>query len=115
MKQAPTQSNTNREKNKENDNQIFQNELLEARKKLKEKNSEPGFKWLTQPSRDFLSSGYISGNISAEQRIREIADNAEKILKIKGFSDKFFHYMSEGYYSLASPVWSNFGKSGDYL
>tara|TARA_B100001287_G_scaffold275876_1_gene284857 strand:- start:7458 stop:9257 length:1800 start_codon:yes stop_codon:yes gene_type:complete len=111
MKQAPTQSNTNREKNKENDNnQIFQNELLEARKKLKEKNSEPGFKWLTQPSRDFLSSGYISGNISAEQRIKEIADNAEKILKIKGFSDKFFHYMSEGFYSLASPVWSNFGK-----
>ena len=30
--------------------------------------------------------------------------------KINGFSDKFYHYMSEGFYSLASPVWSNFGK-----
>ena len=112
MKQAPTQPNTNPEKNKENNNnQVFQNELLEARKRQKEKKSETGnFKWLTQHSRDFLSSGYISGNMPAEHRIREIADNAEKILKIKGFSDKFFHYMSEGFYSLASPVWSNFGK-----
>ena len=112
MKQAPTQPNTNREKNKENiDNQVFQNELLEARKRQKEKKSETGnFRWLTQHSRDFLSAGYISGDIPAEQRIREIADNAEKILKIRGFSDKFFHYMSEGFFSLASPVWSNFGK-----
>ena len=112
MKQAPTQPNTNPEKNKENiNNQVFQNELLEARKRQKEKKSETGnFRWLTQHSRDFLSAGYISGDIPAEQRIREIADNAEKILKIRGFSDKFFHYMSEGFYSLASPVWSNFGK-----
>ena len=112
MKQAPTQPNTNPEKNKENiNNQVFQNELLEARKRQKEKKSETGnFRWLTQHSRDFLSAGYISDNIPAEQRIREIADNAEKILKIRGFSDKFFHYMSEGFFSLASPVWSNFGK-----
>ena len=112
MKQAPTQPNTNPGKNKENiNNQVFQNELLEARKRQKEKKSETGnFRWLTQHSRDFLSAGYISGDIPAEQRIREIADNAEKILKIKGFSDKFFNYMSEGFYSLASPVWSNFGK-----
>ena len=112
MKQAPTQPNTNPEKNKENiDNQVFQNELLEARKRQKEKKFETGnFRWLTQHSRDFLSAGYISGDIPAEQRIREIADNAEKILKIRGFSDKFFHYMSEGFFSLASPVWSNFGK-----
>ena len=39
MKQAPTQPNTNPEKNKENiNNQVFQNELLEARKRQKEKN-----------------------------------------------------------------------------
>ena len=27
-----------------------------------------------------------------------------------GYAEKFYHYMSQGYYSLASPVWSNFGK-----
>ena len=72
--------------------------------------SAKGFNWLTEHSRDFLAAGYIKSEIKAETRIREIADRAEKILGIKGYSDKFYNYMSEGFYSLASPVWSNFGK-----
>ena len=67
-------------------------------------------KWLTENSRKFLASGYLEEGTSAEDRIREIADGAEKILGIDGFSDKFYGYMEEGFYSLASPVWSNFGK-----
>ena len=66
------------------------------------------FGWLTEHSRRFLSAGYLSDGETPEARIRDIADNAEKILKIPGFSDKFYNYMSKGYYSLASPVWSNF-------
>lgn len=53
--------------------------------------------------------GYINEDMTAEQRIREIADAAEKILKIEGFADKFYDYMGKGYYSLQSPVWANFG------
>ena len=68
------------------------------------------FKWLTEHSRQFLAAGYINPEVSAETRIREIADRAEEILGIKGYGNKFFKYMSEGFYSLASPVWSNFGK-----
>lgn len=68
------------------------------------------FTWLTEHSRQFLASGYLSKGETPEQRIKAIADNAERILNIPGFSDKFYHYMSEGFYSLASPVWSNFGK-----
>jgi len=41
--------------------------------------------------------------------VREIADRAEEILGVDGFADKFYKYMSRGYYSLASPVWANFG------
>lgn len=67
-------------------------------------------KWLTENSRKFLAGGYLSENQSAEERIREIADRAQSILGIGGFSDKFYGYMSEGYYSLATPVWTNFGK-----
>ena len=52
----------------------------------------------------------MSDGETPEKRIKAIADNAEKILNIPGFSDKFYYYMSEGFYSLASPVWSNFGK-----
>ncbi|MFK7834557.1 MAG: ribonucleoside-diphosphate reductase subunit alpha [Winogradskyella sp.] len=86
-------------------------ELLKARKEaIKDANAAPEIKWLTENSRKFLASGYLTDDTTPEQRIREIALNAEKILKIDGFADKFYGYMAEGYYSLASPVWSNFGK-----
>ena len=87
--------------------------LVHARKEALEnhkKKSDKGFEWLTDHSRDFLNSGYLAPGLTAEQRIREIADRAEQILKIPGYSDKFYGYMSDGFYSLASPVWSNFGK-----
>lgn len=65
--------------------------------------------WANEDSRLFLSRGYIDGNMTVEERVREIAKEAERILDLKGFADKFYHYMSRGYYSLSSPVWSNFG------
>lgn len=65
--------------------------------------------WANDDSRLFLSRGYIDGNMTVEERVREIAKTAENILELDGFADKFYHYMSRGYYSLSSPVWSNFG------
>jgi len=85
-----------------------------ARKEILEKQKEPEITWLTENSRKFLESGYLTGDTTPEERIREIADNAEGILKIKGFSDKFYKYMAAGYFSLSSPVWSNFGKKVAY-
>ena len=66
--------------------------------------------WLNKDSRAFLSKGYLSDGVSAEERIKEIADNAEKILSIEGFSAKFEDYMSRGFYSLSTPVWVSFGN-----
>jgi len=87
------------------------NELINARNEArKEANKKPEIKWLTENSRKFLASGYLTEGATPEGRIREIAERAEAILKIDGFADKFYGYMAEGYYSLASPVWSNFGK-----
>ena len=84
--------------------------LINARKSsLKEQNLN-NFEWLTDHSRKFLEAGYLTPGITPEIRIREIADRAEEILGIPGYSDKFFNYMSRGFFSLASPVWSNFGK-----
>lgn len=65
--------------------------------------------WANDDTRLFLSRGYIDGSMTVEERVREIAKTAEKILDLEGFADKFYHYMSRGYYSLSSPVWSNFG------
>ncbi len=85
--------------------------LIQARETArKEMLKQPEINWLTENSRKFLESGYLTDGITPEERIREIANRAEEILKIKGFADKFYGYMAEGYYSLASPVWSNFGK-----
>ena len=85
--------------------------LLDARSKaVNAKKENAGFGWLTEHSRNFLAAGYVAEGVKAEERIREIANRAEEILKLPGFSDKFFNYMEKGYYSLSSPVWSNFGK-----
>lgn len=65
--------------------------------------------WLNDNSRTFLAKGYLKKGQSAEERIRFIANRAEEILAIEGFAEKFFTYMSRGYYSLSTPVWANFG------
>lgn len=64
--------------------------------------------WLNDDSRLFLSRGYITE--SPEQRIKDIANTAERYLKIEGFAKKFEDYMSRGFYSMSTPVWINFGK-----
>ena len=69
------------------------------------------FFWLNDDSRTFLSRGYIDGDKTAEERIRDIGEAAADILNSYEFADKFCTYMARGYYSLSSPVWSNFGTT----
>ena len=77
---------------------------------VKTKTYKP-FYWLTEESQIFLSRGYLQEGEDAKNRIRAIANRAEEILKIEGFSEKFYTYMSKGYYSLSTPVWTNFGTN----
>jgi len=58
--------------------------------------TEKEYYWLNSHSRLFLERGYLEPD--------------ERILKIKGFADKFEGYMKRGFYSLATPVWCNFGN-----
>ena len=67
--------------------------------------------WLNSDARKFLERGYLLDGETAEKRIRDIAETAEDYLKLKGFADKFESYMHQGFYSLASPIWSNFGRN----
>lgn len=75
----------------------------------KSKSMYKRYYWLNEESRLFLSRGYI--NESPEQRIKDIAYTAQKILHIEGFAQKFEDYMARGFYSLSTPVWINFGKN----
>ncbi len=67
------------------------------------------FGWLNDEARTFLRRGYLLEGTGPEDRVREIAEHAEGLLEIDGFADRFYEYMARGYYSLASPVWANFG------
>jgi ribonucleoside-diphosphate reductase alpha chain len=68
------------------------------------------YEWLNKDSRKFLERGYLLEGETPEQRIRDIAEAAEKLLGIKGFADKFEGFMEKGFFSLSSPIWSNFGR-----
>ncbi|WP_456069800.1 ribonucleoside-diphosphate reductase subunit alpha [Haemophilus paraphrohaemolyticus] len=72
-------------------------------------NSRPDFAWLNEDSRLFLQRGYLLEGTTALDRIGYIAEHAERKLGIEGYADKFYHYMARGYFSLSSPIWSNFG------
>ncbi len=70
------------------------------------------FEWLNEKSKRFLWNGYIPESVEPIDRVKEICDNAEKILGLNGFSDKLFNYCSKGWVSFSSPIWSNYGKRG---
>jgi ribonucleoside-diphosphate reductase alpha chain len=66
--------------------------------------------WLNADSRKFLERGYLVEGETPEARMADIAAHAEKLLNLKGFGSKFLGYLHAGYYSLSSPIWSNFGR-----
>jgi len=66
--------------------------------------------WLNDDSRKFLERGYLLPGETPEQRIIDIANKAQEYLGIEGWADKFIDYMHKGFYSLSSPIWSNFGR-----
>ena len=56
-----------------------------------------------------MARGYLVDGQTTEERVKAIAKCAEDIIGKPGFADKFEKYMSLGWISLATPVWSNFG------
>ena len=72
------------------------------------KNRKP-FSWLNDSSVTFLVRGYLLPNVTAEQRIKEIAKEAADYLNIENFYEDFIYGMERGWYSLSSPEWANFG------
>lgn len=71
--------------------------------------NRPDYAWLNEESITYLQRGYLLPGVTAIERINQIANYAESILKEEGFAEKFKHHMARGHFSLSSPVWSNFG------
>lgn len=74
------------------------------------------FYWLNNDSISFLKKGYLEEKYldNPIKRYEDLAFSAEKILKKKGFAEKFLGYLAKGYYSISSPVTSNFGNKRGY-
>lgn len=70
--------------------------------------SKPWY-WLNESSRKFMSRGYTLEGQTPEERVRQIAEYAEKILGKEGYADKLHDYVSKGWISFSTPVWANFG------
>ncbi len=67
------------------------------------------FYWLNEDSIKFMERGYLEEGTTPLDRIRQISERAETLSGIKGFSDKFYSYMSKGWVSLSTPIWCNYG------
>lgn len=67
------------------------------------------FYWANQWTRLYLSQGYLLPGVTVEKRVKEISDRAEALTGIQGFSQKFQENMAKGWYSLATPIWANYG------
>ena len=69
------------------------------------------YRWLTDLSRQFLERDYLVDGQSVEEKVEVICNTAERILKKPGFAEAFKDNLKKGWYSLSSPIWSNFGTA----
>jgi ribonucleoside-diphosphate reductase alpha chain len=72
-------------------------------------NSE--YRWLNELSQQFLEKDYLLSNQTVDDRVHKIADTADSLLpKHLSISSRFIDYMKRGWYSLATPIWTNYGN-----
>lgn len=85
------------------------------------------FEWVTPQTEATLRGGYLLGDETAVSRVRDVAYHSDLVLAgmmqekgnayssaptyVREFREKFFKYMGLGFYSLASPIWANYGRA----
>lgn len=68
------------------------------------------YRWLNEFSQKFLEKDYLLPGQTVDERVTLICENAERILGKPGFAEKFKENIKKGWYSLSTPVWTNFGS-----
>jgi ribonucleoside-diphosphate reductase alpha chain len=69
------------------------------------------YRWLTPLSQIFLERDYLIDGQTVDERVNIICEAAETILKKQGFAKRFKENFQKGWYSLSTPIWSNFGTA----
>ncbi len=67
------------------------------------------YKWLTEASQIFLERDYLLPGQTLDERVDIICATAERILNKPGYGARLKHCLQEGYFSLSTPIWTNFG------
>ena len=68
------------------------------------------YRWLNEISQQFLDRDYLVDGQTVDQRVDEICAAAEKYLNKPGYGAKFKENFKKGWYSLSTPIWTNFGN-----
>jgi ribonucleoside-diphosphate reductase alpha chain len=68
------------------------------------------YRWLNEFSQQFLERDYLLPGQTVDDRVNQICNRAEKILNIDGYASKLKKYIQNGWFSLSTPIWSNFGS-----
>lgn len=65
--------------------------------------------WLNELSQQFLDRDYLVSQ-TVDERVDIICNEAERLLKKPGFAQRFKENIKKGWYSLSTPIWTNFGN-----
>lgn len=66
--------------------------------------------WLNTESQSMLERGYLLENQTVEEKIEKICNHAAKILDRPDLKNRFKEVFENGWASLSSPIWANFGE-----
>lgn len=66
-------------------------------------------RWLNKESEDFLTKDYLLPGVTVEERVDQICKRAAELLKKPELEAKFKEVIANGWCSLSTPVWTNFG------
>lgn len=67
------------------------------------------YRWLNEYSQQFLERDYLVPGQTVDERVDVICQTAEGILEIEGFAERFKKCVQNGWVSLSTPIWANFG------
>jgi ribonucleoside-diphosphate reductase alpha chain len=70
-----------------------------------------GYRWLNDLSLQFLQKDDLLPNQTVDERVNIICEQAEKELNKPGFAARFKENIQKGWYSLSTPIWTNYGTT----
>lgn len=69
----------------------------------------PGYRGINELSLKFLERDYLLPGQTIDERVNLIMNRFETLIGSKDLRNEFEDYFRKGYYSLSTPVWTNYG------